>query len=424
MSEISNSLGGRIKAFPKGAILYREGDNDAQMYVILKGSVELSRTIGGKKSFRTVTPGQFFGEMSLLDGEQRCATAITDSDSLLMIIDQKNFDEVIAKNPHLALHIITKLAMRIRILKNSLKKATAGSAETEKNCGELENRLEVSTATAPKENGTSNHEIATAESDSNQPLITLGDLNHTLNLDSSDDTTELDNLESQITPELLKHYCFPKELTCPVCDTKFQVAMLRDSKLKLKERTDELRNICEDIEPLIYNIWVCPHCFYSMKKTEFSALNEIQKRNLSNQLVQRKNSTKLDFTKSSTYGFVLKAYKLSIDCCNCLGKKNVEDRIAELWMNIAWLYDDLGQQENALEARKQALAKFKNSYSFGTDRTDGQDQKIEYLIGKLSAVFGNMKEAKDFLFKIVCRRNSHPLLKKMAQDGLEQLKNS
>ncbi len=93
-----------------GAVLFREGDAGAEMYVVLDGSVALSRD---GRELATMGAGAYFGEMSLLTGAPRSATAIAESPVRLAVITQGNFDLLVRENPVLVRGLLEELARRL-----------------------------------------------------------------------------------------------------------------------------------------------------------------------------------------------------------------------------------------------------------------------------------------------------------------------
>ncbi|MEW5693085.1 MAG: cyclic nucleotide-binding domain-containing protein [Candidatus Hydrogenedentota bacterium] len=90
------------------------------MYIIVYGGVKINKLIDGfnKKTLATFAHGQFFGEMSLVDGYPRSATALTTRESLLYKFSTENYKKVISVEPYTALSIALSLAgwisMRLR----------------------------------------------------------------------------------------------------------------------------------------------------------------------------------------------------------------------------------------------------------------------------------------------------------------------
>lgn len=112
---MANPLKDFVVPYNKGTVIFNEGDTGVEMFVIQNGSVELSRTINGEKRFqRTLEKGDFFGEMSLLEGLPRTATAVTLEDSEIITINGALFDQMIKSNIEIAVRMLRKLSTRLR----------------------------------------------------------------------------------------------------------------------------------------------------------------------------------------------------------------------------------------------------------------------------------------------------------------------
>ena len=160
-----------------------------------------------------------------------------------------------------------------------------------------------------------------------------------------------------------------------------------------------------------------------MPKSSFEKIEGTQTTAMANGKAQRLEKFKFDFNGNRTIGFVIEAHKAAIECIEGLERKQIDLALAELWLRVAWLYDDLQQRGQAKEARKLALVKYKSGYLEDAG-SDEKSQKLEYLIGTISASLGNTKEAKDYMFKAVSRRNGHMLIKEIAKDSLRLIKES
>lgn len=112
---MANPLKDFVVPYGRGTTVFTEGDDGVEMFVIQSGAVEIFRTINGEKRFqRTLEKGDFFGEMSLLEGLPRTATAITVEDSELIVINGAIFDQMIKSNIEIAVRMLRKLSMRLR----------------------------------------------------------------------------------------------------------------------------------------------------------------------------------------------------------------------------------------------------------------------------------------------------------------------
>ncbi len=102
------------KEFPKGTILFKEGDDGKEMYLINSGEIKLSRkTPQGDIILAKLGFGEFFGEMSVITNQPRTVTAVTETDCRLNIITKEVLETLVAGKPLVALSILKKLMFRL-----------------------------------------------------------------------------------------------------------------------------------------------------------------------------------------------------------------------------------------------------------------------------------------------------------------------
>jgi hypothetical protein len=94
-----------------GDLLIRSGEQGNCMYIVVEGGVRIERQ---GQSLASFGPGDFFGELSLLEAEVRTADAIAQEDSLLLRVDQDDFYELIEDRHEVMQAIMVTLARRIR----------------------------------------------------------------------------------------------------------------------------------------------------------------------------------------------------------------------------------------------------------------------------------------------------------------------
>ncbi len=76
-----------VQQFPKGKVLFKQGEKGDSAYIVNSGAIGLYREAQGRKiPLATVRRGELFGEMAVIDGTPRMATAFTLEDSALMVI--------------------------------------------------------------------------------------------------------------------------------------------------------------------------------------------------------------------------------------------------------------------------------------------------------------------------------------------------
>ncbi len=101
--------------FKKGEIIFKEGDLGTEMFVIQKGKVEIKKRIGiEEKTLSTLEKGDFFGEMAILEGMPRTATAVAIEDTECIVINEATFDNMIKNNVEIAVRMLRKLSKNLR----------------------------------------------------------------------------------------------------------------------------------------------------------------------------------------------------------------------------------------------------------------------------------------------------------------------
>ncbi len=107
--------------YQAGAYVFQEGDQGAEMYVILEGKAMISKFIpgGGEEALAILDRGDFFGEMSLIDGQPRSADARAHGGPLTALaLNQATVREVLAMDPHASLEFLQLLC---RLIANRLR---------------------------------------------------------------------------------------------------------------------------------------------------------------------------------------------------------------------------------------------------------------------------------------------------------------
>ena len=96
---------------PEGKVLAREGSPGREFYVILEGKAGVE--IGGK-AVATLGPGDFFGEMALLDQGPRVATVKAETAMDVVVLDPREFVSLIEEHPAVARKVLKVMAGRLR----------------------------------------------------------------------------------------------------------------------------------------------------------------------------------------------------------------------------------------------------------------------------------------------------------------------
>src|SRR5215213_6594727 len=100
----------------EGETLFRAGEPGESLYLVRAGEVELSiqDNVGQKITLDTAAPGDFFGEIALLDEESRTATAVALTDTELIELDRGDLLLLFTKKPDAALHMLAAMGRMTR----------------------------------------------------------------------------------------------------------------------------------------------------------------------------------------------------------------------------------------------------------------------------------------------------------------------
>src|SRR5215510_2243620 len=114
----------RIAEAPAGTVVTQIGEPGDSFFIIIDGAVAVRTPVG---TDRQLQPGDFFGEMSLLDGEPRSATIVATTDVRLLIVDRSHFWRLLDETPDLVRRILTILSRRVRHLEQTVRAILRGT---------------------------------------------------------------------------------------------------------------------------------------------------------------------------------------------------------------------------------------------------------------------------------------------------------
>lgn len=120
-------------SYPPGHVIFEEGEPGDRMYVVCSGQVELATTdkLGQKLVLTTVTRGDLFGELSLLDHGARTAQATVLEDAELLALDRATLVDFIRRRPEAALDMMAVMGGRMRATTTRLRQMATRNANEE-----------------------------------------------------------------------------------------------------------------------------------------------------------------------------------------------------------------------------------------------------------------------------------------------------
>jgi signal transduction histidine kinase len=106
----------RVETYPPDTVICQEGAMESTLYVILDGWVEVSKHLEGDtpRILHHQGPGEFFGEMALIQDRPRAATVRTLQACTFLELTKEEFNDLLDRNPAVAFTVMRKVASRLR----------------------------------------------------------------------------------------------------------------------------------------------------------------------------------------------------------------------------------------------------------------------------------------------------------------------
>ena len=107
----------KVVEVPERTVLTRQGEPGNEFFILIDGTALVTLSMHRRHRLR---PGEFFGEMSLLDGEPRSATVKAETDLRVLVISRAHFWQLLRDVPELTLKMLVILSHRVRALEHAL----------------------------------------------------------------------------------------------------------------------------------------------------------------------------------------------------------------------------------------------------------------------------------------------------------------
>ena len=266
-------------------------------------------------------------------------------------------------------------------------------------------------------------------------LAGLG-LDNLENLEIYEETKkETEKAKAEIPKIEEKDLIYDKIFECPVCDSKFPAKVMKSGKAKLIGTDQDLRAKYEGIDPVKYDVELCPFCGYAALTRFFPHVSSGQAK-----LIQENISKKvhLHSHNGETYSYeeALERYKLCL--ANAVVKRARASEKAYICLKSAWLVR--GYQENLTETGEGDVAKLtelkameesylQNAYNGFVEAVQNEsfpmcgmdEMTMNYLLAVLAARFKKYDVASRMVATILTSTSANTRMKDKARDLKEQI---
>ena len=105
----------REQWYPQNTAIFQQGEEGNMMFVIVEGHVQVVRTIAGKDQIWAERgPGDFVGEMAIIESAPRSATLHTQSEVRVLAIDDETFKGILRERPNVSFAVLRSISRRLR----------------------------------------------------------------------------------------------------------------------------------------------------------------------------------------------------------------------------------------------------------------------------------------------------------------------
>lgn len=232
-----------------------------------------------------------------------------------------------------------------------------------------------------------------------------------------------------------KDLIYDKTFTCPVCDKEFSSKIMKSGKAKLLGMDSDLRAKYEGIDPVKYDVELCPHCGYAALGRYFTGLTSTQAK-----MIREKVSAKVQIHsyEGETYSYehAMERYKLALVCAVVKHARASEK--AYICLKSAWLLrgwaESLKESGEAEEKTIAALEQQENEYlqnaykGFVEARQSesfpmcGMDEiTVDYLLAVLATRFKKFDIASRMVASILASPSANARMKEKTRELKEEI---
>ncbi|MEW6181696.1 MAG: DUF2225 domain-containing protein [Bacillota bacterium] len=360
----------KLETVAAGTPLVESGTPINHLRIVLHGKVAVSKKTSQGLVWRSEGPGAIIGMLELFGDNTASYTARTEEDSIMLMVAREDFQNLLKARPEEAVLLMDLLSRQTK-------------------------------AVTPRPIRIKNKE--TAEEDSKTSKTGAG-----------------------TSPESDESPFFLKRFTCPFCETEFPSVEVKSKFIKVEKTDSDYCPHYRDVNPLFYEVRVCPRCGYAFTAEMPAVLSDRARTVLAARL--SKLRTPLRFGGERDLNAATEAFRLAFYCLEAIGGGNA--LLGKLYLKIAWLHRYAGEREEDREYSEKALFCLIESYRLEKSTDAASELKLLYLIAELSYRLENYNLAAQWFGRILNhpQRSTNPGIIKRTRDRWydlrEKLKNA
>ena len=207
---------------------------------------------------------------------------------------------------------------------------------------------------------------------------------------------------------------YSKKAICPICGKQFFSMKAKVNSCKVKKKDEDFCIHYEDLNPMYYEVFVCPSCAYAAPENSFKELTEKEVKLLKEAFSGREVSR--SFCGQRSLDDATAAYKLAIHTAEL--RKASASVLAGLCLRLAWLYRFKGDKQEQLFL-EYSLRNYLEAYDKEPLPIGNLNEiSLMYLLGELSRRLGKLDDAITWFEKAATNpeKKENPMIEKLARE--------
>jgi uncharacterized protein (DUF2225 family) len=343
-----------------------------QLVIVLRGKVAISRRTARNAGYESGGPGTIIGVLEFLGGNNASIAARAEEETLILAIKRQDFLSFLKEHPEEAIILVVTLSEQLY---------------------ELDVKMDI---TAPPAQ-------APSESIFNEGSAFLP-------FEEAPDIYEKEG----------DNPFYTKQFTCVFCGARFQSLVVKSKYIQLEKTDTDFCPYYRSVNPLFYEVTVCPQCGYASSPDMPSKLNDRARDRLTALLSQLK--TPLRFDAERDLDLAVQSFRLAFACMEAVGGKKAQ--LAKLYLKVAWLYRTAGMEVEEREYCEKTAYCLMESYRSEQSNDPAFELNLLYLLANLNFRLGRADIAMRWLSSLVThpKRNNNPRIIERARDLLYEIR--
>ncbi|WP_102693601.1 DUF2225 domain-containing protein [Rummeliibacillus pycnus] len=209
-------------------------------------------------------------------------------------------------------------------------------------------------------------------------------------------------------------YYYESKIECQCCKKKFTTYKVRPNRYKVIDQDTDFMPIYEGLNPMLYEVEVCPYCGYAYHKSMVRTYGPFME--FVREIYIKPLQKPMQICQERTLDDAIASFKLAY----LVAKASMEEPLvmANVAIKIAWLYRLKGEEKAEIHYLRSARDFYSQSFASNKDG----EERIQFLYAELSLRIGEIEEAKKGFSHLISGRAVSDKYQRLARNRWEDYK--